>query len=116
MADDDGAVDTLDRKPGGGTHEPSSTLEVAFTIIDDPSNDVVYKGAGHYAATRGETAIRLVENNFPPLRFEISSERNLGALHAKAHIDFPIESNAFMLVLASALTSTGTRLAPDKTR
>lgn len=98
----------------GGEYEPASTVEVAFTIVDDPSNDSVYKGAGHYAATRGETAIRLIEGNFPPLRFDLVFERNLGSLHVRAQIDFPIETNAFLLILESALTSTGTRLAPER--
>lgn len=86
--------------------------DVTFTIVDDPSNRTVYKGAGSYAATRGETALRVVEQNFPPLRFDLRFERDLTALHASARIDFPIENDAFLLVLSSALTSTGTRLAP----
>lgn len=118
MADDDRAVDTLDRAPGGARiavdpGEPPSALEVAFTIVDDPSNGSVYKGAGSYAATRGETAIRLVVDNFPLLRFSLSFEKDLRALHARARIDFPLENDVFLLVLASALTSTGTRLMPD---
>lgn len=110
-------MDTLDLRSGGRARtvgaNASSTLEVAFTIVDDPSNDIVYKGAGSYAATRGETAVRLVESNFPPLRFNLSFDQGLRTLHASARIDFPFENDVFLLVLASALTSTGTRLAPD---
>lgn len=87
--------------------------DVAFTIIDDPANRAVYKGPGSYAATRGETAVRVLEENFPPLRFNLRFETDLTALHADARINFPIENDVFLLVLSSALTSTGTRLAAD---
>ena len=86
--------------------------EVSFTVVDDPTNDAVYKGAGSGAAVRGETALREVERTFPQLRFNRRSEPDLTALHAYARIDFPVENDVFIVVLSSALTSTGTRLAP----
>lgn len=86
--------------------------DIAFTIVDDPQNNSVYKGAGSYAATRAETAIRSVEETFPPLRFDLRFEKNLTALHVRARIHSSIDNGAFLTSLSNALTSTGTRLAP----
>ena len=88
--------------------------EVAFTIVDDSANQSVYKGPGSYAATRGETAMRAVEAAFKPLRFDLRFERDLTALHASAPIHASTDKQALLVVLLSALTSTGTRLAPEK--
>lgn len=96
--------------------EPGSPNEngqdVVFTIVDDPKNESVYKGAGSYAATRAESAIRVVEEAFPPLRFELRFERNLSALHVRARVHSSVENDVFLIVLSNALRSTGTRLAP----
>lgn len=86
--------------------------DIAFTIVDDPQNNSVYKGAGSYAATRAETAIRSVEETFPPLRFDLRFEKNLTALHVRARIHSSIDNGSFLTTLSNALTSTGTRLAP----
>lgn len=80
--------------------------------MDDPQNNSVYKGAGSYAATRAETAIRGVEETFPPLRFDLRFEKNLTALHVRARIHSSIGNGSFLTTLSNALTSTGTRLAP----
>ena len=88
--------------------------EVAFTIVDDPANASVHKGPTIDAATRGETAMRAVEEAFKPLRFDLRFERDLTALHASAHIQASMDKQAFLVVLLSALTSTGTRLAPEE--
>jgi hypothetical protein len=85
--------------------------DVSFTIVDDPSNAIVFKGAGNYAATRGESVIRVVEKAFPGLRFSQSHDRLLSFLSVKASIDFPVQEEAFVAILAGALTASGTRLA-----
>lgn len=87
------------------------TQEVSFIIVDDPNNAIVFKGAGSYVATRGESAIRIVEKAFPGLRFSLSHDRLLTFLLAKAGVDFPIKNETFIAALAGALTATGTRLA-----
>ncbi|WP_257385150.1 hypothetical protein [Tahibacter caeni] len=99
-----------DAPPSGAPDETGQ--DVAFTIVDDPRNESVYKGAGSYAATRAESAVRAVEKAFPPLRFELRFERNLSALHVQARVSTAVENDAFLAVLSTALTSTGTRLAP----
>jgi hypothetical protein len=86
--------------------------DVVFTIVDDPKNETVYKGAGSYPATRAETAIRAVEEAFPPLRFELRFEKDLTALHVRARVRTSVDNDAFLVVLSNALGSTGTRLAP----
>lgn len=86
--------------------------DVAFTLVDDPKNDSVYKGPGSYAASRAENAIRAVEQAFPPLRFTLRFEKILTALHVEARVPPSVDNAAFLAVLSSALASTGTRLAP----
>lgn len=86
--------------------------DVAFTLVDDPKNETVYKGHGSYAATRAETAIQTVEKAFPPLRFELRFEKDLTALHVRARVRSSVDNDAFLVVLSGALESTGTRLAP----
>lgn len=86
--------------------------DVIFTIVDDPENGSVFKGPGSYAATRAESAVHAVEEAFPPLRFELRSEKNLTALHVQARVPPSVENEAFLVVLSKALASTGTRLAP----
>jgi hypothetical protein len=86
--------------------------DVMFTIVDDPENESVFKGPGSYAATRAESAVHAVEEAFPPLRFELRSERNLTALHVQARVPSLVENEAFLVILSKALASTGTRLAP----
>lgn len=89
-----------------------SAQDVMFTIVDDPKNESVFKGPGSYAATRAESAVHAVEEAFPPLRFELRSERNLTALHVQARVPPSVENEAFLVILSKALASTGTRLAP----
>lgn len=89
-----------------------SMEDVAFTIVDDPRNESVYKGAGCYAANRAENAVHAVENAFPPLRFELRFEKNLTALHVRARVPSSVANDVFLDVLSTALTSTATRLAP----
>jgi hypothetical protein len=92
---------------------PGATAQyVTFTIVDDPHNTTVYKGAGSYAATRAETAVRAVEEAFPSLRFEVQLERNLSALHVQVRVHSSIKNDAFLTVLAKALAASATRLAP----
>lgn len=86
--------------------------EVSFTIVDDPENEGVYKGAGSYAATRAESAVRFVEKAFPLVLFELRFEKNLSALHVRARVPSPVENDVFLAVLSNALASTATRLAP----
>lgn len=97
--------------PESGGHDKDDQ-DVAFTIVDDPKNESVYKGPGSYAATRAESAVRTVEDAFPPLRFALRAERNLTALHVRARVPPSVENDAFLVVLSKALASTGTRLAP----
>lgn len=90
----------------------SGGQDVSFTIVDDPKNESVYKGAGSYAATRAESAVHDVEKAFPPLRFELRFEKNLSALHVQARVPPSVENEVFLSVLSKALASTATRLAP----
>ena len=89
---------------------------IHLTIVDDPSNVRVYKGPGHYAATRAQTALRSLEQLFPPLSFEATSDRYLTSLRVTAKIDESVPTERFSIALAEALASTGTRLAPDPYR
>ena len=86
--------------------------DVAFTLVDDPKNESVYNGPGSYAATRAESAVRLVEEALPPLRFELHFEKDLSALHVQARVPPSVRNEAFIAVLSKALGSTATRLAP----
>jgi len=85
---------------------------ITLDLIDDPANVRVFKGPGHFAATRAESAIRKLESAFPQLRFEINADRSLSNLKATAVVGTPISSEEFIDVLAEALASTGTRVAP----
>lgn len=99
-----------------GTRESEAPDEtgqgVAFTIVDDPKNESVYKGPGSYAATRAETAVHDVEKAFPSLHFELRFERNLTALHVQARVRSSVDNEILLAALSKALKSTGTRLAP----
>lgn len=86
--------------------------QIELRIVDDPSNVSVYKGPGHYAATRAQIAIRKVEEAFPHLRFEVVSDHQLASLKATAVVGVPIGSGDFIAVLTEALAATGTRVAP----
>lgn len=97
--------------PESGIHGKASQ-DVTFTIVDDPRNESIYKGAGSYAATRAENAVHALEKAFPPLRFALRFERNLTALHVQAQVPSSVDNEAFVAALSGALASTGTRLAP----
>lgn len=121
QARDSGSLATIHRSTGilvGDASEPGvpdeNTQDVAFTIVDDPKNESVYKGAGSYAATRAETAVRAVEEAFPLLHFDLRFEKNLTALHVRTRVHSSVENDLFLAVLLKALTSTATRLAPMK--
>jgi len=86
--------------------------QITLELIDDPANVHVFKGPGHFAATRAEAAIRKLESAFPQLRFEINADRSLSNLKATAIVRAPISSDEFIGVLSEALTATGTRMAP----
>jgi len=86
--------------------------QITLDIIDDPANVGVFKGPGHFAATRAESAIRKLESAFPQLCFEINADRSLSNLKATAVVRTPISSDEFIGVLTEALASTGTRVAP----
>jgi len=86
--------------------------QIMLEIIDDPANVGVYKGAGHLAATRAESAIRMLESAFPQLHFEINVNHGLSNLKATAIVHSPIDSDEFIGVLTQALETTGTRVAP----
>ena len=88
--------------------------QISLDIIDDPANERVFKGPGHFAATRAESAIRKLEAAFPQLRFEIRVDRNLSTLKATAAVRSAISSNEFMDVLKDALAATGTRVVPQR--
>lgn len=85
---------------------------IDLQIIDDPANTRVYKGPGHYAATRAQDVIRRIEVAFPQLRFVSANDCRLESLNAIAEFAGQIESVEFTAVLADALDSTGTRIAP----
>jgi hypothetical protein len=85
---------------------------IELQIIDDPANARVYKGPGHYAATRALKVIRRIETAFPQLRFDSANDCRLDSLNAVAMFAGQIESVEFIAVLADALDSTGTRIAP----
>jgi len=86
--------------------------QIMLEIIDDPANVAVFKGAGHLAATRAESAIRMLESAFPQLRFEINVDHHLSNLKATAIVRSPVDSDEFIGVLTQALVTTGTRVAP----
>jgi len=86
--------------------------QIELRIVDDPSNARVYKGPGHFAATRAQAALRKVEEAFPQLRFEVVSDHQLASLKATALVEAPIGSGDFIAVLSEALAATGTRVAP----
>ena len=86
--------------------------QIMLDIVDDPANAGVFKGPGHFAATRAESAVRILEKAFPQLCFEINADRSLSNLKATALVRSPISSDEFIGVLADALASTGTRIAP----
>lgn len=83
-----------------------------MNIVDDPANARVFKGPGHFAATRAESAIRKLQSAFPQLLFEIDFDRRLEKLRATAVVGTPISSNDFIAALTQALAETGTRMAP----
>jgi hypothetical protein len=89
--------------------------QIMLEIIDDPANVAVFKGAGHLAATRAESAIRMLESAFPQLHFEIVVNHGLSNLKATAIVRSPIDSDEFIDVLSQALVTTGTRVAPLRT-
>lgn len=84
---------------------------IELRIIDDPGNARVYKGPGHYAATRAQTAIRRIEAAFPQLQFQLSGDQRLASLTAVAFVPAPIPSVEFIDVVSAALDATGTRIA-----
>ena len=84
---------------------------IELRIIDDPKNARVYKGPGHYAATRAQTAIRTIEAAFPQLQFRLSGDQKLASLTAVAFVAEPIASIEFIDIVAAALEATGTRIA-----
>jgi hypothetical protein len=86
--------------------------QITLDIVDDPANVRVFKGPGHFAATRAEAAIRKLESVFPQLRFEVGANRDLTSLKATALVHTPIRSEEFMDALTEALVLTGTRMAP----
>ena len=85
---------------------------IELRIVDDPRNASVYKGPGHYAATRAQAVIRKIQEAFPQLTFEVSSDHLLAWLKATAIVAEPIASADFIAVLSAALEATGTRMAP----
>jgi hypothetical protein len=87
--------------------------QIFLDIVDDPTNARVFKGPGHFAATRAESAIRKLEAAFPQLRFEIQVDHNLSALKAVATVRITISSSEFIDVLKEALAATGTRVTPQ---
>jgi hypothetical protein len=86
--------------------------QILLEIIDDPANIRVFKGPGHFAATRAESVIRKLEAAFPTLRFEIFVDGNLSKLKATAVVRSEISPEEFIGALKDALTSTGTRVSP----
>ena len=84
---------------------------IELRIIDDPGNARVYKGPGHYAATRAQAAIRRIEAAFPQLHFRVATDQRLASLDAVALVTRPIPSVDFIDVVAAALDATGTRIA-----
>ena len=84
---------------------------IELRIIDDPGNTRVYKGPGHYAATRAQTAIRRIEAAFPQIHFRVAPDQRLASLNAVALVPAPIDSTTFIDVVAEALEATGTRVA-----
>ena len=88
--------------------------QIQLEIIDDPANASVFKGPGHFAATRAESAIRQIESAFPQLRFELNVDRHLSNLKATALVRTAISSEEFISVLSEALAATGTRIAPAR--
>lgn len=92
---------------------PGNAMQrIELQIIDDPANARVYKGPGHYAATRAQEVLRRIEGAFPQLRFDSANDCRLESLSAVAVFAGQIESVEFIAVLAGALDSTGTRIAP----
>jgi hypothetical protein len=85
--------------------------KIELRFVDDPANVRVYKGPGHYPATRAQIALRKVEQRFPQLSFTVASDRQLSSLRAFATLAEPIESVQFIDALSEALEETGTRMA-----
>ena len=89
---------------------------IELRLIDDPTNARVFKGPGHYAATRAQAAIHKLQQTFPQLQFKLSSDPKLSALHATAEVSAPIEPDEFIAALKEAMEATGTRIAPPSMR
>jgi hypothetical protein len=89
------------------------TMEkIELNIVDDPENNDVFKGPGHYPATRAKAALCKLEDAFPQLHFDIAVDGRLAWVKATAIVTIAISSNDFITTLSDALTSTGTRIAP----
>jgi hypothetical protein len=88
--------------------------QIELHLVDDPANACVYKGPGHYAATRAQAAVHRIKQAFPHLRFKLASDHQLASLRATAVVDAPIESDAFIAVLSEAMSATGTRMASSR--
>jgi len=85
-------------------------LQINLTIVDDPSNHLVYKGAGHWAATRAEAALRLLEQALPNLRFDSRRDDRYARLRASASLPGQVQAEGFIEALTRALAATGTCL------
>ena len=86
--------------------------QIELRLIDDPKNTRVFKGPGHYAATRAQAAIHKLQQAFPQLQFKLASDAQLSSLRATAEVAEPIPSDEFIAALKDAMDATGVRIAP----